>query len=63
MEPGNGEGAQILAFRKRPTNEEIIAFTEANKAAGKRNKWEGAKERLGYCPRHLRNFLNEKAAA
>jgi hypothetical protein len=59
---GNEEGAQILKFRKPPTKEEILAFVEGNLANGN-DKWEGAKERFGYTPRHLRNFLNEKSGS
>jgi hypothetical protein len=58
-EPGN---ANVIKFRKPPTKEEILAFVDRNLADGN-DKWEGAKERFGYTPRHLRNFLNEKSGS
>jgi hypothetical protein len=59
---GTPANANVIKFRKRPTKEEIIAFVDRNLADGN-DKWNGAEAHFGYCVRHLRNFLNEKAAA
>jgi hypothetical protein len=61
-EPGNGEGAKIYEFWKRPTKEEINAFTDRNLSDGN-DKWEGAEAHFGYSVRHLRNILNEKSGS